>query len=133
MRDPMSEWAQFDFGQSDQPYSSLDSEFPSAAQLPQSYYHQQSNYGYPQDTHGIFYDSQGQALLPQSYANEIEHIDGVNGSRLTQAQMAALENSFIAVPKPKTDYKRILAEKLGLELSRVNVSHALLIRHHSLI
>lgn len=48
--------------------------------------------------------------------------DGEQRTRLTQAQWAALENSFQCTPKPKTGYKRMLAAKLHLELPRVNVS-----------
>ena len=122
VHDPMSEWSQFDFGSSNQPYPPLDTEFPSSTQLPQSHYHHNGYYDCSQDTHGVLYDSQGQAMLPQHSANDFDSFDNLNGSRLTQAQMAALENSFVAVPKPKTDYKKSLAEKLGLELPRVNVS-----------
>ena len=133
MHDPTSEWSQFDFGHSDQPYAPLDTEFSSSTQTSQSYYQHNSYYDSSQETHGVLYDSHGQALLPPSYANEIDNVDNMdnvdnvdnmNGSRLTQVQMAALENSFVAVPKPKTDYKRSLAEKLGLELPRVNVSNS---------
>lgn len=42
--------------------------------------------------------------------------------RLTQEQIAVLEDNFKSKPKPGTDFKKQLAHSIGLSLQRVNVS-----------
>lgn len=42
--------------------------------------------------------------------------------RLTQEQIAVLEDNFKSKPKPGTDFKKQLATSIGLSLQRVNVS-----------
>lgn len=42
--------------------------------------------------------------------------------RLTQEQIAVLEDNFKTKPKPGTDFKKQLASRIGLSLQRVNVS-----------
>ena len=118
--DQASEWSQFDFGSSQHDLSQLDSAFQPSTQVPQ--YHQYSYLDLAPDTHGVLYDRQGHAMLPPNYPNDLDSTDQENKIPLTQDQVAALESSFIAVPKPKTEYKRNLAEKLGLGSGRVNVS-----------
>ena len=43
-------------------------------------------------------------------------------SRLTQEQLATLEAEFAERYKPNTEYKKTLAEKMGVEFQKVNVS-----------
>ena len=43
-------------------------------------------------------------------------------SRLTQEQLATLEAEFAERYKPNTEYKKSLAEKMGVEFQKVNVS-----------
>lgn len=42
-------------------------------------------------------------------------------SRLTQEQLATLEAEFAERYKPNTEYKKSLAEKMGVEFQKVNV------------
>lgn len=42
--------------------------------------------------------------------------------RLTHEQIAVLEDNFKSKPKPGTDFKKQLANRIGLSLQRVNVS-----------
>lgn len=44
--------------------------------------------------------------------------------RLTQEQIAVLEENFKSKPKPGTDFKKHLATRIGLSLQRVNVCHS---------
>ena len=43
-------------------------------------------------------------------------------SRLTQEQLATLEAEFAERYKPNTEYKKTLAERMGVEFQKVNVS-----------
>ena len=115
--DQTSEWSQFDFSQHE--YPPPDSDFQFTSQLPQYPHHNYLDFSH--DFRGVLYDRQGQALLSPSHANDLEIGDTENKTPLTQDQVAALESSFIAVPKPKTEHKKGLAERLGLDLRRVNV------------
>ncbi|KAL9104121.1 MAG: hypothetical protein Q9163_000923 [Psora crenata] len=110
-----SEWSQFDFGQSYQDYPP-DTDFHSSTSL--SEYHQHNYLDYAPVTHGVLYDRQGQAFLPNNQTIDFEGTDADNKITLTQDQVAVLESSFIAVPKPKTEHKKSLAEKLGLDPRR---------------
>ena len=62
---------------------------------------------------------------PQPYS--AQHItntdDGDLGtrSRLTQEQLATLEAEFAERYKPNTEYKKTLAERMGVEFQKVNV------------
>lgn len=44
-------------------------------------------------------------------------------SRLTQEQLATLEAEFAERYKPNTEYKKSLAERMGVEFQKVNVRH----------
>ncbi|KAL9130994.1 MAG: hypothetical protein Q9217_000983 [Psora testacea] len=118
INDQESEWSRFDFRQPQQEYQPSDSDFHPSNLLPQ--YHQHNPLDFAPATHGVLYDKQGQALLPHHYGNDFDSADTENKIPLTQDQVAVLESSFIAVPKPKTEHKKGLAEKLGLDLRRVN-------------
>lgn len=55
--------------------------------------------------------------------NEImEDIDTSTRPRLTHEQVTQLEEEFSKLPKPNTDFKKNLADRIGLTLARVNVS-----------
>lgn len=51
-----------------------------------------------------------------------EEIDTSTRPRLTQEQVTVLEEEFSKLPKPNTDFKKELANRIGLTLARVNVS-----------
>ncbi len=55
-------------------------------------------------------------------AEELDTLDTLSRPRLTQEQIAILEEEFKEKPKPGTDFKKQLAAQIGLSLQRVNVS-----------
>ena len=59
---------------------------------------------------------------PLSSPNEnAEEVDTSSRPRLTQEQITILEQEFSQLPKPSTDFKKQLADQIGLTLARVNV------------
>ena len=62
-----------------------------------------------------------------------EESDTASRSRLTQEQLAHLEREFQQRFKPNTEYKRGLAESMGVEYQKVNVSNHYCVRITSLI
>ena len=52
-----------------------------------------------------------------------EESDTASRSRLTQEQLAHLEREFQRRYKPNTEYKRTLAESMGVDYQKVNVSN----------
>lgn len=59
---------------------------------------------------------------PAQSLNNTEDGDLGTRSRLTQEQLATLEAEFAERYKPNTEYKKTLAEKMGVEFQKVNVS-----------
>lgn len=57
-----------------------------------------------------------------SQLEDTEELDTLSRPRLTQEQIAILEDEFKGKPKPATDFKKQLAAQIGLSLQRVNVS-----------
>lgn len=57
-----------------------------------------------------------------SQLEDMEELDTLSRPRLTQEQIAILEDEFKEKPKPGTDFKKQLAAQIGLSLQRVNVS-----------
>lgn len=57
-----------------------------------------------------------------SQLEDTEELDTLSRPRLTQEQIAILEDEFKGKPKPGTDFKKQLAAQIGLSLQRVNVS-----------
>ncbi|MDI1490627.1 MAG: hypothetical protein OHK93_001831 [Ramalina farinacea] len=113
--DPNSEWAQFDFGQQQlRAYPAPDLDFQTSN--PITNYQQPSYADYTVNNHAVQYDGHGQAIFQQPSGTDAENAQ----PRLTQDQIAALENTFVEAPKPKMEHKKNLAERLGLELPRVN-------------
>lgn len=55
--------------------------------------------------------------------------DPASRPRLTQEQLAHLERQFALHHKPNTDYKKSLAENMGVDYSKVNVSHYTILSH----
>ena len=51
-----------------------------------------------------------------------EEVDTSSRPRLTQEQITILEQEFSKLPKPSTDFKKQLSDRIGLTLARVNVS-----------
>lgn len=49
--------------------------------------------------------------------------DATRGPRLTQEQLAHLEGEFARNSKPNTEYKKGLADRMGVELAKLNVSY----------
>lgn len=65
----------------------------------------------------------GSASATLGSPNEtMEEIDTSTRPRLTHEQVTQLEEEFSKVPKPNTDFKKNLADRIGLTLARVNVS-----------
>ena len=117
--DPNSEWAQFDFGQQQlRAYPAPDLDFQTSN--PITNYQQPAYADYTVNNHAVQYDGHGQAIFQQPAGTDAENAQ----PRLTQDQIAALENTFVEAPKPKMEHKKNLAERLGLELPRVNVIEA---------
>ena len=52
----------------------------------------------------------------------VEDGDGAGRTRLTQEQIAELEKEFAIKPKPNTEQKKTLADRMRVEYQRVNVS-----------
>ena len=82
---------------------------------------------YYADDNALFYVSQNEpTALQQSNAKiaeeEADDEDTSSRPRLSPEQLAILEEHFQSHQKPNTDFKKQLAEQLGLSLSRVNVS-----------
>lgn len=69
-------------------------------------------------TGGAANHSQGQLVSP---LEDVEEMDTSSRPRLTQEQIAILEDQFKGKPKPGTDFKKVLAAQIGLSLQRVNV------------
>lgn len=61
--------------------------------------------------------AQGQLVSPME---EVEELDTSSRPRLTQEQIAILEDQFKGKPKPGTEFKKHLASQIGLSLQRVN-------------
>lgn len=57
-----------------------------------------------------------------SPVEDAEELDTSSRPRLTQEQIATLEENFKQRPKPGTDFKKLLASQIGLSIQRVNVS-----------
>ena len=58
---------------------------------------------------------------PTQTVNNTDDSDLGTRSRLTQEQLATLEAEFAERYKPNTEYKKSLAEKMGVEFQKVNV------------
>lgn len=56
-----------------------------------------------------------------SQLDDADELDTLSRPRLTQEQIAILEDEFKEKPKPGTDFKKHLAAQIGLSLQRVNV------------
>ncbi len=63
-----------------------------------------------------------QSYPPAQNATNTDDSDLGTRSRLTQEQLATLEAEFAERYKPNTEYKKTLAEKMGVEFQKVNVS-----------
>lgn len=93
---------------------------------------------HPMASHSGFSTGEG-AVMDQSFdvyedrqeyqgtgpGNTDEAVDSASRPRLTQEQLAELETQFALHHKPNTDYKKSLAENMGVDYSKVNVSHCI--------
>ena len=68
--------------------------------------------------HGLYLPRDGSADL----FDDVEDGDAESKTRLSPEQMAELEREFRLNHKPKTERKKIIAQRLRLQLPRVNVS-----------
>lgn len=67
-----------------------------------------------------------QASAPLTSPTEnTEETDISSRPRLTQEQITILEQEFNKLPKPNTDFKKELADRIGLTLARINVCRTL--------
>ena len=71
-------------------------------------------------THYLFDDRIGFSEYNTATTDEV--VDASKGPRLTQEQLGFLEQEFLHNYKPNTDHKRALAQRMGVELTKVNVS-----------
>ena len=79
------------------------------------------------DENTLFYVSptESTGLQPASAKamdDDADEDDTASRPRLSPEQLAILEEHFGSHQKPNTDFKKQLAEQMGLSLSRVNVS-----------
>ena len=77
--------------------------------------------GHTQDPNIISTFPMQRPVIP-SLEDAAEAEDTSTRPRLTQEQIAVLEDNFKSKPKPGTDFKKQLASRIGLSLQRVNVS-----------
>lgn len=68
--------------------------------------------------HGLYLPRDGSADL----FDDVEDGDAESKTRLSPEQMAELEREFRLNHKPKTERKKVIAQRLRLQLPRVNVS-----------
>lgn len=74
-------------------------------------------------TLGPDYEAFGRRQSYQAMATSKTDDGDISRARLTTEQHAQLESEFATRYKPNTEYKKELAEKMGLEFAKVNVSH----------
>ena len=106
-----------------------ESTFPGAESV-----HQMSS-GFSMDQSQVFHTLDG-AAIGSNYgpydernayhgfgmANSEEGMDAAKGPRLTQEQLGHLEGEFARHYKPSTEHKKALADGMGVEYAKVNVS-----------
>ena len=111
----------YDFSQTESMFPTADSGYQFQGSMPQNESH---NYHPAEETpfqvdYKPYNERQGYSAPTMSNTD-----DGDLGtrSRLTQEQLATLEAEFAERYKPNTEYKKNLAEKMGVEFQKVNVS-----------
>lgn len=127
----MMNYSPYDHSQHPQP----DTMFPaadSACQIPSTFPMDQSQTFSTMDS-GPFASAYGGYDERPGYqgnmTNTEEGVDATRGPRLTQEQLGQLEVEFTRNYKPPTDHKRALAESMGVDYSKVTVSHRTFVSH----
>ena len=72
-------------------------------------------------SYGLYDEGQGYHGLPVPGMDD--NVDMANRARLTTEQLAELEREFAVNHKPNTDHKKMLADRMRVEYSKVNVSN----------
>ena len=111
----------YEYSQPESMFSAADSGYQFPGSMPQNESH---NYHPAEDTpfqvnYKPYDEPQG---YPASNMSNTDDGDLGTRSRLTQEQLATLEAEFAERYKPNTEYKKSLAEKMGVEFQKVNVS-----------
>ena len=110
----------YEYSQPESMFPAADSGYQFQGSMPKNESH---NYHVPEDTsfqakQMSYSERQG---YPTQTVNNTDDSDLGTRSRLTQEQLATLEAEFAERYKPNTEYKKSLAEKMGVEFQKVNV------------
>ena len=114
----------YEYSQPESMFPAADSSYQFPGSIPQNESH---NYHPAEDTpfqvnYKPYNERQG---YPAPNMSNTDDGDLGTRSRLTQEQLATLEAEFAERYKPNTEYKKSLAEKMGVEFQKVNVSDRL--------
>ena len=110
----------YEYSQPESMFPAADSGYQFQGSMPKNESH---NYHVAEDTsfqakQMSYNERQG---YPTQTVNNADDSDLGTRSRLTQEQLATLEAEFAERYKPNTEYKKSLAEKMGVEFQKVNV------------
>lgn len=118
---PAMAQSHYDYSQPEPMFSAADNGFQYPGSMPKNESH---DYHPAEDTpFQVNYKpyNERQGYPAQSITNTDDGDLGTR-SRLTQEQLATLEAEFAERYKPNTEYKKTLAERMGVEFQKVNVS-----------
>ena len=117
---PTMAHSRYDYSQPESMFPTADSGYQFHGSLPKNDSHDYHTAGDTsfQTTYKPY--NERQAYPPQNVTNTDDGDLGTR-SRLTQEQLATLEAEFAERYKPNTEYKKGLAEKMGVEFQKVNV------------
>lgn len=118
---PTMAHSHYEYSQPESMFPAADSGYQFSGSMPKNELH---DYHTAEDTpFQVNYKpyNERQTYPAQNIANTDEGDLGTR-SRLTQEQLATLEAEFAERYKPNTEYKKSLAEKMGVEFQKVNVS-----------
>ena len=113
------DYSHFHFPMSDSAYPVINGYYPQAHAS--GHGHQTSDFSNASSDflpHGLYLARDGSADL----FDDFDEGDTESKTRLSPEQMAELEREFRLNHKPKTERKKIIAQRLRLQLPRVNVS-----------
>ncbi len=101
-------------------YSPMNPHFPYHSTFPQNSQNNYPNFVEPQ--YDSMYTNGPVYPLPTQTLPGLEGTDGDNKKYLTQEDQSVLMAEFMQESKPSTDAKRTMAQKLGVDPSKVSVS-----------
>lgn len=115
------DFSHLNYSRSEPPFADLELDYPVPTPLPE-YQHQPHTTMSDAIEEGSFLEHSNMHVPRSMMSEDLEDVDGESKPRLTQAQITTLEEEFSAQAKPRTEYKKNLADHLRLDLQRVNVS-----------